>query len=484
MQMDGNVSIISDVSNSSQNSIPVHITNRTQSNNNSMKYGPMNLLTVHRSNKYSQTLHLPKVCNINPQSIYNKKDEFISFVNEMEADVIFISESWERLGRTLETIMEPLVDHTVISNVHQRQGRGGRPAIVINSKKYQVQNITQSVINIPWGVEVVWAVITPKGIQCDSLIQKIVCGSVYHTTAARSQAPLLDHITDVYNILTTKYPRGLHWILAGDFNRVKLDTILNLDPRLKQIVQSPTRLNPNAILDPIIMTLNTYYQIPKCLPPLDADDGETQSDHLIVFAEPLSSNNIKPARTLKKVKLRLLPDSGKIQMLRWFKEQSWDEVIREESCHEKAIILQSLIMDNLDKYLPEKTVNFSSDDQPWFTPELKLLDKQRKLEYKKHRRSFRWKALNKKFKTKILATKASYYKKRIEDLKEGKPGQWYSLLKRLCSHDQMKSDQPECQEIQDKTDKEQAELIADKFASVSNKFSPINANRINVPLIL
>ena len=208
--MDGNVSIISDVSNSSQNSIPVHITNRTQSNNNSIKYGPMNLLTVHRSNKYSQTLHLPKVCNINPQSIYNKKDEFISFVNEMEADVIFISESWERLGMTLETIMEPLVDHTVISNVHQRQGRGGRPAIVINIKKYQVQNITQSVINIPWGVEVVWAVITPKGIQCDSLIQKIVCGSVYHTTAARSQAPLLDHITDVYNILTTKYPRGLH----------------------------------------------------------------------------------------------------------------------------------------------------------------------------------------------------------------------------------------------------------------------------------
>ena len=75
------------------------------------------------------------------------------------------------------------------------------------------------------------------------------------------------------------------------------------------------------------------------------------------------------------MKVRRLPDSGKIQMLRWFKEQSWDEVIREESCHEKAIILQSLIMDNLDKYLPEKTVNFSSDDQPWFTPELKVLDK-------------------------------------------------------------------------------------------------------------
>ena len=69
----------------------------------------------------------------------------------MESDVIFMSESWERLNFTLEEVMRPLVDHTVISNVHQREGRGGRPALIINSKKYFVQNITQSVIQIPWG---------------------------------------------------------------------------------------------------------------------------------------------------------------------------------------------------------------------------------------------------------------------------------------------------------------------------------------------
>ena len=49
----------------------------------------------------------------------------------------------------------------------------------------------------------------------------------------------------------------------------------------------------------------------------------------------------------------------------------------------------------------------------------------------------------------------------MEDLKEGKPGQWYSLLKRLCSSDQMKSDQTEYEEIRDKPDQAQAELIAD-----------------------
>ena len=70
---------------------------------------------------------------------------------------------------------------------------------------------------------------------------------------------------------------------------MKLDMILNLDPKMKQIVQTPTRLNPDAILDPIIMTLSTYYQIPVCLPPLGADSGDTASDHLTVVAEPFLS---------------------------------------------------------------------------------------------------------------------------------------------------------------------------------------------------
>ena len=33
--------------------------------------------------------------------------------------------------------------------------------------------------------------------------------------SSESCAPLLDHVTDVYNILSSKYPKGLLWILAG-----------------------------------------------------------------------------------------------------------------------------------------------------------------------------------------------------------------------------------------------------------------------------
>ena len=64
---------------------------------------------------------------------------------------------------TLENLIE-LEGQIVISNPSQIKGKGGRPALVINNRKYLVQNLTQSEISIPWGVEIVWAVITPTNI--------------------------------------------------------------------------------------------------------------------------------------------------------------------------------------------------------------------------------------------------------------------------------------------------------------------------------
>ena len=78
-----------------------------------------------------------------------------------------MSESHERLyltqkgeHQTLNEIIK-LEDHIVISNPSQRVGKGGRPALIVNNKKFQVHNLTQADIPIPWGVEIVWVIITP-----------------------------------------------------------------------------------------------------------------------------------------------------------------------------------------------------------------------------------------------------------------------------------------------------------------------------------
>ena len=83
-----------------------------------------------KSSRFNQALSLPTLCNINPRSVYNKVNEFHTLVKEEELDVIFLSESWERDYLPLDNIIH-LEDHIVILNVHQRTGKGGRPAIKI-----------------------------------------------------------------------------------------------------------------------------------------------------------------------------------------------------------------------------------------------------------------------------------------------------------------------------------------------------------------
>ena len=52
-----------------------------------------------------------------------------------------MSESWEKESNTLEKVIK-IEDYEVLSNVHQRKGVGGRPAIIVNLKKYTVENLT------------------------------------------------------------------------------------------------------------------------------------------------------------------------------------------------------------------------------------------------------------------------------------------------------------------------------------------------------
>ena len=187
----------------------------------------------------------------------------------------------------------------------------------------------------------------------------------------------MDHISDACNILKKKYNRGLEFIIAGDTNDLKLDSILSLDSHFVQVVQEWTRMDPPSILDPIIMTLSKYYQEPVCMDPLDADPDQNgvKSDHRIVLARPISTINNKPIRRMRKVEVRAFPQSGFELFKEWLMDQSWDQVFNEESAHTKAQIFQEMLLNKLDEIFPVKIKKNGSDDQPWVNFKLKKLDK-------------------------------------------------------------------------------------------------------------
>ena len=429
-----------------------------------------------------QAFSLPTICNLNPRSIYNKIEEFHTFVEEEDVDLVLMSESWERENQTLDVIIK-LEHFSVISNVSQRKEKGGRPAIIVNNKKYQVQNVTNTLVQVPWGVEAVWCVLTPVDVTHDSKIQKIACCAFYSKPDSRKKTLLNDHMAEAFNILSMKYGRGLHFVIGGDSNDFKLDSLLNLSPNLIQVVKDYTRMNPPAILDPVIMTLSCYYQEAVCLKPLDPDPDKNgkPSDHKIVLIKPISVINNKPARKMRQVKVRPFPQSGLKKMQDWLIDETWKEVFEATSAHEKASIFQKTLIQKLDEIFPEKVRKISDDDQPWITHKLKLLDRKRKRIFHTERRSEKWTKLNKIFKNGVKTAKAEFYKNTVADLKLKKPGQWYSCLKQITSFDQQQNKQVNVDEISHLEDQQQAEVIAEKFASIQNEYQPLKHDDVKIP---
>ena len=126
-------------------------------------------------------------------------------------------------------------------------------------------------------------------------------------------------------------------------------------------MKSPTRRDPvtfvEALLDPVITSLETYYQTPTCLPPLDPDPESNgkHSDHRIVVVRPVSAINNQFARTTRLIKIRPITVPGMIKMRYFLCSQYWSSVYEAEDAHSKAKLLQELLLNKFHEIFPEKT---------------------------------------------------------------------------------------------------------------------------------
>ena len=171
----------------------------------------------------------------------------------------------------------------------------------------------------------------------------------------------------------------------------------------------------------------------------DDDQSGEPSDHLIIIMKPISgSENVVKRSKHKIIKYRPFPDSGIRQMGQWIQSQSWQEIYDLSSPNEKAETFEKMILKKVNLFFPEKSIKVSSNDEPWVDNQLLKIDRQRKREYNKRKRSKHWKELDQAFKERAKTLKEKYYENRVEDLKTSNPGQWYSKIKRMSCIDQTK----------------------------------------------
>ena len=158
-QLDGKIYLNSDDSSSSPPvHIPVYISDFINISEKDIRLPPARK-TLRRNNLFLQSMELPTVMNLNPRSIYNKSEDLRLILDQYFVDCVTMSESWEREDLSLISELLDLEYYKVISNVKQREFKGGKPAIIINTEKYNVKPLCPDVITVPVGVEAVWALI-------------------------------------------------------------------------------------------------------------------------------------------------------------------------------------------------------------------------------------------------------------------------------------------------------------------------------------
>ena len=286
---------------------------------------------------------------------------------------------------------------------------------------------------------------------------------------------MFDHIASTYHYLCSKYGHGIDFIIAGDTNRLNLSPILNLSPNLHQVVKVPTRLNPDRTLDPIITTLKKYHCEPITKPPLNPDCGKAgkPSDHLVVMMTPITATQQTQPRMYKTIETRPIQFSGLQKFAKWVENHNWADLYRCNDSNLKAEMFQNTLLTNYQKFFPVKKMKISCEDKPWFTLELKKLDRKRKKEFSKHYKSDLWTNLNEEFLKKCAKAKEDYYDDMVIDLKESNPGKWHSKLKRMSGQDS-RQDNILVEELSGYSNQKQADMIAEHYSDISNQYQPIN----------
>ena len=97
-----------------------------------------------------------------------------------------MTETWERSDLRLRDIIN-LENFKIITETQQREGVGGKSAIFICEDKYFIRELCPNIITVPKGVEVSWALITPKLNQIDTAFRQIAVASIDLSTANQGQ---------------------------------------------------------------------------------------------------------------------------------------------------------------------------------------------------------------------------------------------------------------------------------------------------------
>ena len=362
------------------------------------------------------------------------------------------------------------------SYFRKNRAPGGGCAIFFNQTRFSISKID---VAAPDFIETCWALAIPKYNDTKNMkVKRIAIGCYYISPRSRYKQQYIEHIIDSIHLLRAKYENEVNFVIGGDFNRLNVEDILDSYGAMKSIISVPTR--KTATLEVILTDLHTLYHPPTTLPPLEVDQDKQgkSSDHNIVVLAPVSNSLYNMKRKKRTVKTRPLPESNIVKFEQALISYPWEEHFHNKTINEKVQIFHQCLRSHLDKFFPEKTTKMSDLDKDWMSPELKQLHRAMQREYYKHRKSAKYRILQRRFKKLKRKVVKNFYSSFVSDLKIVNPGKWYQMAKRIGAVNKMSGGDISVESLSGLDNAQSAQKIAEHFSFISNEYNPIDNHQL------
>ena len=190
---------------------------------------------------------------------------------------------------------------------------------------------------------------------------------VYHPYwgNAAEHKKVLDYLQDCFDAALNNFPDH-QLILCGDVNGLAshLSSFLQCN-NLSQLTNFPTR--GDHLLDIFASSAPDSFLQPIKLSPLG------RSDHCGFLVHSCTSHSSDSPPTYKKVRVRDYSKKNHASFLSHLLRIDWNFFLSETSIDDSIKNFNAILNSLIDACFPERTVRLRSDDQPWLTPQIKIL---------------------------------------------------------------------------------------------------------------
>ena len=217
---------------------------------------------------------MPTLLLTNANRIRNKLDELYVMVQEMNPNIIAITETW--LDDTIPDTVCSLPNYSIVRRDRQGKLGGGVMLYLSNENYFRLLNSLLPANDF----ELLWVMVRPRLLP--RAVSVLIIGVVYFPPwySVSLNKELCHFIMQCVDILSRHYLNA-GFLIVGDFNQANTSVFNRHLSSFRQIVLNPTRAN--NILDKIFTNCYSFYSSPVIMPPLG------RSDHNCVF---LSSKNV------------------------------------------------------------------------------------------------------------------------------------------------------------------------------------------------